>query len=357
MGIEEYIRSLPEEKQERARELIAKVWTNDFPDSERLELLEIMKDVPSMNDAMTASVSNGDFSDVGFASMLKNKVENYNLWKGNQQKRALELGQLYEAAQNELKSERASDIANMIVRGLDVATGLSQQKQADKSLRNQEPPKTPAQRRKSEPLRNAIMEARMRSANPLSTQEAQAMEAGIEDAYQADLAMGRTGAMGQQGRLSSLGQSAVNRRYRNLRQMTPQLANIRRQSDSRLDRLIGTDIREDAQLQGERERAYQRDLDMYIRAQQAAGQLGQAGRTNVRRGLAGLANRISPLMRTYQNPYEGYKSNGLPSTGGNSNTGTQFDPITYEERMNQQLSNSVNRNNMRRFDTNQYLYR
>ncbi len=339
---------LTPEEQKRYQELQGKFFNYQLNASELKELQTMFAKIP---ESLDGNVFDGNYNqtDHQFQLELKRKLDNYRIGATDKAQRIQEMANLYQMAENQLKTDRASTVANMIVRGVDVATGISQQKDSNESLANQEPPTKPADRKKSRTLRDAIMNARLRQANPLATQEAQAMQAGIEDAYQADVAMGEQASGGQSGRASQLGQAAINRRYRNIRSINPQLAQIQRQADDNLTRLAGIDAQDDSRMQLEKQRMYQQDLNMYLRAQQAAGQLGQAGRTNVRRGLGGIAKSITPLMRTYNNPYSNpyasRKSQAIPKpskaiTSASSNPPNEFPIAEYEDRMNSELGRS-----------------
>jgi len=206
----------------------------------------------------------------------------------------------------DMMRNRGRNISETLLRAGDVGIGAAQQRQANESLSQQRAPIEPPMMQRSPMLAERLRRASTESAAPLSSAEIRAMRSGISDAYGADMNAARVASGGQAGSYGALGQSAINRRYRNQMQLPAAIAQTRRQADSNLNSLLGLRQSEANMIGNDRRLGYNQRLNQYNIAQKAAGDLGAAGRTNMRRGFGGIAQSMGELY-----DWEDYFNNQL----------------------------------------------
>lgn len=183
-------------------------------------------------------------------------------------------------------SEKIATGLNIALAGTDILTSIGQVKSADQATRRSRRPSHPAPLTPSPELANAITQAQ--SGNYDAVRALAPAQLALLDNYLSDLNVAKTASTGQAGTYGALGQVASNRRNRGAVELAPVGDAITARNQSRLDNLLGMKLNENANIQQSQSQFYPQELNQYQLEQQAAGQLGSTGRTNLRESLTGL---------------------------------------------------------------------
>lgn len=192
-----------------------------------------------------------------------------------------------------------------IMAGADVATAISQIRQSNKASRDLVPPVAPNPNVLDPQLNNQIAQAQQGSLNALRATEPFRQQ--IEAGRASDISTARSVSGGQSGAFGSLATAASLRANRAAASIPAMADDIRMRQQQRADNLIG--MRQGV-LQNEfnnRMQIYNTELEQYNENALAAGQLGQAGRTNLRTALGQLPNvltRAAGSVMPVSNPYD-----------------------------------------------------
>ena len=176
-------------------------------------------------------------------------------------------------------------------------------------------PETPSVKGKNQDLINSTEGARrdrtqrIKEIDPILQRNLDMMRSG--------LGVARTASTGQAGSYGALGQNVINQARRSNNAAIPQIAAIRRQQDSRYDKLVGQGIQEDAIRDAQLMNRYGIQNENYQTEAAAIGQLGAIGRenrANIMQGMGGaVTNALQPLSSMVLNNsrFNNARSNGI----------------------------------------------
>ena len=119
------------------------------------------------------------------------------------------------------------------------------------------------------------------------------------DQYLSDLNQAKVASAGQAGTYGALAQVASQRRGRGAQALAPIIDDIKAREQGRLDNLTGMKIGENQAIQQSNAQYYPNDLYQYQLEQQAAGQLGSQGRSNLFQSLANFGNDAVPVAANF----------------------------------------------------------
>lgn len=238
--------------------------------------------------------------------------------------------------------KRYSPLFNAIATGADIATAVSQIRQSNKELAKIARPSAP-----SSPGLDPLLQAGIRSINPdLSAQKAiMPAEAQIREQRQLQENAARSVSGGQAAGYSARVNAAEQQSRRAAGALVPLQDQVRAREQARLDALAG--MRSNVAQQNFQNAAgiYRDNLSQYNFDVNAAGALGQAGRSNLRQSMQqfpDVALRAYSQFMPVANPY---RSN--PTVPPQSNT---FNPpsaadnySSFEESVNRSLAGHVGR--------------
>ncbi len=126
-----------------------------------------------------------------------------------------------------------------------------------------------------------------------------AATAGIQEAYQGDLANARIASSGQASGFGTLAQAAASRKGRRLVELAPTLNEVDMARKARIDRLAGQSAAENQAINQSAGMYYPTDLRQYQFEQEQLANLGQAGFENRRFATGQLAAQIPNLANLY----------------------------------------------------------
>ncbi len=218
---------------------------------------------------------------------------------------------------------------NLALDAVDVGISVDQILTAKQELAGIKKPTPPPTRRRSPELASALDQARRRSEGGFS-EDIEPFTTATQEGFQADLEAAKTASAGQAGAFGAGAQAAASRRNRSLLQSIPLAGQLRGQAESRFDRLLSGQLREDESIAGSEERRTAALLDQYNLEAQAAGALGATGRSNLRGALGRFAgSAISPLTSGLYNLEQGGQLRGLRRRAGGLSTLSSrgFNPI------------------------------
>ncbi len=136
-----------------------------------------------------------------------------------------------------------------------------------------------------------------------------AASAGIQEAYQGDIANAKVASGGQAGAFGAYGQAASSRRGRRTLEMAPTINDIEMQRKGRIDRLAGQSAAENQAINQSASQYYPTDLRQYQFEQEQLANLGQAGYGNRRVATGELAAQIPGLANQFiTERYNRYRS-------------------------------------------------
>lgn len=187
-------------------------------------------------------------------------------------------------------SEKLAQGIDLILKGTDIATSISQIRESKNQLAKSVRPQRP-----TVPGRDPYLQQALRQSQESTGDAGRALapvQAQIADQYNADIANAKTASTGQSGAFGAYGQLAANRRNRSAMQLAPIQDEIRRGQQARTDELIGMRMGETQNQFQNAASLYPTDLNQYQAEQEAAGRLGATGRANLRDSLYGLGQSV-----------------------------------------------------------------
>ena len=217
--------------------------------------------------------------------------------------------------------------------GVDIATGASQVRSAERGLRQLRRPSLPNIPRPDELLNQQIYQAQDQTQGIGRTLAP--YDAAVRDAYSVDMANARTASGGQMGAYGAYGQGAVNRRNRAALQGIPLGEEVRRGNLQRLDNLAGMRQNIDQQNFRNQLSLSQLGLNQYNLEAQTLGQLGAVGRQNISNSLGTLATGMAPFISqglTKRQTFDKTISDGVNDL--NTRAGVNLDPYGYYKEGN-----------------------
>jgi hypothetical protein len=198
---------------------------------------------------------------------------------------------LLNSAEKQENTELANKITNgvnLALSGVDIATSMGQVKAGDRARRALQAPQRPAPLTADPRLSKALSDAgngKFDAAKALSPAQLQ-----ILDQYLSDMNTAKTVSGGQSGVYGALAQTAANRRNRSSAELAPFYDEFTRKGQERYDSLLQQKLNENQNIQQSKASLYPYDLQQYQNQVQAAGELGAAGRQNLRSSLGALGN-------------------------------------------------------------------
>lgn len=121
----------------------------------------------------------------------------------------------------------------------------------------------------------------------------------IQDQYLTDLDTAKTASTGQAGAYGAYAQVAADRRDKANLGLVPIADQVRRQNEARYDNLLAMRLGENRAINASESQFYPQDMYQYGLDRQAAAELGQIGRSNLRSSLTGLAAQIPGTLSRY----------------------------------------------------------
>ena len=299
------------------RELHAKINNGTATDEEKLKFdIEYEKD-PAKVDKAVGGIDIHKF---------RNELMNTPEYKATQ----AEFLQSKEAAK--LDAKVLSGLQTLLS-GVDIATGASQVRSAERGLRGLRRPSLPNIPRPDELLNQQIYQAQDQTQGIGRTLAP--YDAAVRDAYSVDMANARTASGGQMGAYGAYGQGAVNRRNRAALQGIPLGEEVRRGNLQRLDNLAGMRQNIDQQNFRNQLSLSQLGLNQYNLEAQTLGQLGAVGRQNISNSLGTLATGMAPFISqglTKRQTFDKTISDGVNDL--NTRAGVNLDPYGYYKEGN-----------------------
>lgn len=323
----------------------------ELSDEEINLLLEGLAELNENKADPDASENNDkDYFDEGVWSKLNgfvNQITSSPVWRAK-----LEAKQR-ESELNKL-SEKVRSGLQLALGAFDIGVSASQIGRSEKKLDEIEKPVKPRLPFVNKNLQQALRRSKARLSDPtLGGEIAPARQANM-DAFLQDAATAKTVSKGQPALYGALMQSAVNRRYKNNLNMVPYLNQIRRQEEAAYNRLLERELTEDQNRFYRNMTLFDRDIGMFNRDNQAAGNLGRIGRMNLRRSLGNMVNYASPyvadaFMRLGNNPNVVIPTNEKPlfiDTLPTMNKPVDYSPLGEDYLT---YKNSINNSLMKRF--------
>jgi hypothetical protein len=223
--------------------------------------------------------------------------------------------EIAKAAESGRINEKLSQGINLILAGTDIANSINQIRASEAASRKSKKPYRPAVPQRDLYLQNALRgaeEGTMDAARALAPAQAQ-----IQDTYLGDIQDAKTASTGQAGAYGAYRQLAANRRNRAALNLAPIQDDIRSREQARYDNLLGMRMGETQTMFNNQASLYGQDLDQYNREQNAAAQVGAAGRLNLRDSLYNTGNQLSSSIadnytnRKYRNLYNQAMASGV----------------------------------------------
>lgn len=218
---------------------------------------------------------------------------------------------LAEAAGTGRESANVKNGLNILLAGTDIATSLGQIAQSKQAQATTKRPARP-------PIlqRDAMLQQALSSAHQGTLDQSAAIQPAMLanlDQYKSDLAAATTASTGQAGAYGAYAQVAANRRERGNLNLVPLANDIKRQEQGRETQLLGLKLGENQAINQSQNQNYPLDLYQYDVDRQAANELGQVGRTNLRSSLTGAAGALVPVAEQMsRRKYDDLYSRMLP---------------------------------------------
>lgn len=194
-------------------------------------------------------------------------------------------------------TEKGAQAANLALDFAGLAASLGQIKAADKAVTESRRPNRPIGLTPEPLLQQQIADAQQGTFDA-ARRVAPAQQA-IMDQYLSDLNQAGVASAGQAGTYGALAQVASQRRGRGAQALAPIIDDIKAREQGRLDNLTGMKIGENQAIQQSNAQYYPNDLYQYQLEQQAAGQLGSQGRSNLFQSLANFGNDAVPVAANF----------------------------------------------------------
>jgi len=206
-----------------------------------------------------------------------------------------------EEARKIQQSKISGEIAEKVGKGFqialgtaDVATALNQISRSEAELDSQVKPSRPRFRRSAK-LKQALDDSMDINRGVQQTVQPVIDDVRLAAAQGADQARVLSG--GQASQAAALNQQNLNNRFRNLSTTVPGLINtLRQQNIANRDRLLQSQVRENVSNAIFDQRLFGDELAQFNAEQSAAGQLGAAGRQNLRFALRNLAVPVAGTL-------------------------------------------------------------
>ncbi len=193
------------------------------------------------------------------------------------------------------KLSRGLDAAlKVALAGFNAASSIGQIRQGDQAAEDLVQPGRPAQLTADPALKAALRDAQ--EGDYGAARALAPAQLAILDSYLSDLNRAQTVSGGQSGVYGALGQVASTSRARRGLELAPIGDEIRRAGQSRYDNLLGQKLQENRAIQESQSRFYPLDVEQYNAEAGAAGELGSAGRLNLRTALGSLGNNLPQVI-------------------------------------------------------------
>jgi hypothetical protein len=179
---------------------------------------------------------------------------------------------------------------NVLLAGSDIATSIGQIQSGRQAQSQALRPNRPPILQRDLQLQQALDSAHAGTLDQ-SAAIAPAQLANL-DQYKSDLANATTASGGQQGAFGAYAQVAANRRNRGNLNLVPLANDIKRQEQQRETQLLGLKLGENQAINQSQGQFYGQDLYQYGLDRQAAAELGQVGRYNLRSSMTGAAGAL-----------------------------------------------------------------
>jgi hypothetical protein len=220
---------------------------------------------------------------------------------------------------------------NTALAATDVINSARQINQGDRAAQRVRRPSRPSPLT-SEPLLNqALSEARDQTGEV--SRALAPSQLSILDSYLVDMDNARSVSGGQAGTYGALGQNAVTRRGRRSLELAPIADQIARQGEQRYDQLLAQKLAENSAIQQSQAQYYPYDLQQYSQDAMAAGQLGAAGRQNLRQSLTDLGGFLAQPSANFltRKRYRDIYNSGMPYGAENAKIMADTDYRLYND--------------------------
>lgn len=216
------------------------------------------------------------------------------------------LARTQQANEDLLQDQRVAQglaLANTI---WDLGLSANQVAQSNRSLKGS---KEPSRRRlpQIDPRLSQEIDRASQELSEPSFRELDPSRENIARTYAGELDQARVASAGQAGIYGALGQGAAQRRQQAGREMIPYASQLRQQAGGRLSQLLGMKESRQNVIDQIGENRYAQDLDMYLKEQQAAGQLGAVGRQNMAQSRGNLLTQLGPMASDITRAFRGMK--------------------------------------------------
>jgi hypothetical protein len=245
------------------------------------------------------------------------------------------------------KLQATQDVTDRVSQGLGalqsaIETGvsirqISQSNRAINRLRRPDLPQVPG---RDETLSNALYEAGRGTYDPsVALGPAQA---GMREAYAADMNAAQTASAGQAGAYGAYGQAAANRMQRGARDLAPMGQEILMENTRRYDNLLGERLNENQRNFSNQMGVTGLAVDQYNRDIDAAGNLGAVGRRNLYQSLGNLGEDIAPMVGNYLSNRQGASRQPLPEIQSPAQSKTSYSALGPDfDNMKQGITDSL----------------
>lgn len=222
--------------------------------------------------------------------------------------------QTLQLAQDAAAGKTASTVQNglnVLLAGSDILTSLGQVQQSNQRLAQVQRPGRPPVLQRDMMLQQALANAHAGTLDQ-STAIAPAQLANL-DQFRADLAAATTASTGNAGAYGAYAQVAANRRDRANLGLVPLANDVKRQEQARETQLLGLKLGENQAINQSIAQNYPLDIYQYGLDRQAANELGQIGRYNLRNSMTGFAGSLVPIAeQASRNRYNDLYNKMLP---------------------------------------------
>lgn len=223
-------------------------------------------------------------------------VESYKNIVQQPHYREMLLNKVQQAKEGKLSQAVANGL-NTLLAGTDIATSAQQIAQSKQALARNRRPGRPGIPGRDPYLQQALKN--LQEGNYGVSQTLAPARAEINDNYLSDLQNARTAAAGQAGSFGSYAQVASNRRNKAALGLGALANDVRQQNIGNYNNLLGMRMNETQNMFDNQSHLYGQDLNQYNNELQYAGQIGAAGRANLRDSLTGLGQSLTPMVSSY----------------------------------------------------------
>jgi hypothetical protein len=221
---------------------------------------------------------------------IESAMQNMSLYVATQPEYKDKIVDLYETKLQGKEAASVRNALNTALGAIDMGISAGQISRADREARRSQRPSRPTPLTADPLLQQAIADAQQ--GNFETAKRLAPAKQAILDSYLADMANAQVASTGQAGAYGALGQRAALRRSRNEMELAPLAADIDFRNKERLDNLTRMKLAENQAIQASQAQYYPADLEQYRMEQQQAGLLGAQGRSNMRAGLANVAQAV-----------------------------------------------------------------